>query len=300
MDFYSNPAPAQSNTLTNLFQTLETNYPDLFSQLSQASNANILPQAQAELGASQATSAPYAQLMTQLLGEYMPQLAQIGSQTGEQTQQNQANANATVANSAGGQDALNAAISADQTANPQFYATRAADSNSLNTLLSNDTSALSGQLNPSEMTAIGQSVAQQGNQTGTFNTPSAVQTTANAMNYGNAVYNRQEQAKSDLSSALGQATSFLPASQSGVGGMNAFNIATGGDNTATNSANTATGLFTGVNNTANNTSSSASMAGNTLSGMLGTGTGVADTTLSANASQPTTEQGLTGMMSSMS
>jgi len=279
------------------------NAPQFLQLLNDASNANIMPAAQANLAAAQQVTPQYDQLLTQLLGEYAPQLAQIGLQTGQQIQQGQANANAAVANSTGGQGALQAAINADKTANPEFYTSRANESNALSSLLSTDVAGLSGQLNPTEITAIGQSIAQQGNQTGTFNTPSAIQTTANAMNYGNAVYNRQEQAKNDLSSALGQATSFLPASQSGVGGMNAWNIATGGANTATNTAAGATGLFSGTTNTSGgaNTSALSSALGSVVGGSSSTyNSGLAENASKENTSQTNgvnflTKGGLSGV-----
>ena len=75
------------------------------------------------------------------------------------------------------------------------------------------------------------------------NVPSQANTVANAMKYGQAGYNMNEQAKADLSNAIGQATSFMPASKSGI---DSWNIATGGANTSSNLATSSLGLF-GVN-----------------------------------------------------
>lgn len=284
MGFWNNSTNPGAD-MTQVLAGISQYYPQLAAQFNNASNSNIAPAAQANLSAEQAVSSPTNQLITSLYGTYGPQLAQIGSDIGKQTQQNQVNNNAGVANSAGGQAALAASIAADKAANPEYYATRANNSNALSTLLSNDTNALTNPLGPTVTRAIDQSIAQQGAQTGTVNTPSATQTTANAMRYGQAGYNQQEQAKSDLSAAIGQATSFLPQSQSQVGGMNAWNTATGGSSTSTNDANAAQGLFGGVTNTSGgaNQSGLASIAGSTA-GAAGSSF---DSAIGANAGQST-------------
>lgn len=291
MGFFSQPAaPNVGQEFSKIMSLIQQDYPNLLSE----QNAGMASTAQAELGAQQQTAAPLAQLMQSIYSTYGPQLAKTGLGIGQQIQQGQAGANAAVANSSQGQAALQAAINADMAANPQFYAARAQEGNALGTLLGADTSAIGAPLGPTVMSAIGQSVAQQGNQTGTVNTPSAIQTASNAMQYGQAGYNQQEQAKTDLGNAIGSASSFLPASQSGVGGTNAFNIATGGSSTATGTANNSLGMFTGTNSTGTN--SAAGTAGSTLSGALGAGTSLANTASTANASQDSPYQALTGFL----
>lgn len=257
----------------------------LASMYDNQSLASILPNILATAGAQQTATEQNSpqenQLLTSLFQQFGPQLAATGAQIGANTQQTQANTNASVAGSAGGQASLNAAIAADQATNPQFYQMRGQEANSLSNLLGSID--LSGQLSGGETQALQRSVAQQNNQTGTSNTPSAINTASNAMTFGNATYQRQEQAKSDLSSALGQATSFLPASQSGVGGMNAFNIATGGGQTATNDANAGLGLFAGPTNYSNLTDqSNQNNLSSILSSALGTGASMANTNLTSN------------------
>jgi hypothetical protein len=284
MSFFSTPsAPSPSKQLGKIIPLLEQAYPTLAQEANDSANSNVGAQSAAQLSAAQATSPAYAQLMSQLYAQYAPQLAATGSQVGQQIQQSQAGANAAVANSSQGQAALQAAINADKTANPQFYATRDLESSRLNDLMSSID--LSGKLSGSETRQIGQSLAQQNNQTGTVNTPSALNTTSNAMTYGNAVYQRQEQAKSDLSGALGQASNFLPVSKSSV---DSWNAATGGSNTATNSANNAVGQFSGVNNTTANSSASSSLLGS----LFGNSTSLSGSTVGANAGQGSTWQTL--------
>lgn len=248
--------------------------------------STILPQilgtAGAQYQASSEYSPQYNQMMADLFSQFGPQLAGTGAQIGQQTQQNQANANAAVAGSSGGQAALQAAISADQAANPEFYSTRSATANSLGNLLGSID--LSGQLSGGEQQALQRSIAQQNMQTGLANAPSEINTAANAMQFGDATYKRQEQAKSDLSDAIGKASSFLPASQSGVGGMNAFGIATGGPTTTTNTANAGLGLFGGPTNYSNLTdTSNQSNLSSILNNLFGTGAGMSNTSTSANA-----------------
>jgi hypothetical protein len=103
------------------------------------------------------------------------------------------------------------------------------------------------------------------------------------MQYGDATYKRQEQAKSDLSQALATATSFLPASQSAVGGMNAWNTATGGSSTTTNNANAGLGLFAGNTNTSNltDTNNQNNLAA-ILNNTLGTGGSMSNANLTSN------------------
>lgn len=289
MAFFSQPAaPSASAQLQKLLPTLLQYFP----QFQQAINAQAPGAAQANLNAEQQVSAPTNELEQQLFQEFGPQLAATGLQIGQQEQEGQAGANAAVANSTQGQDALTAAINADMKANPQFYSTRSATGTGLNTLLGADTAAIGNPLGQTVTRAISQGLTQQNNQTGTVNIPSQEQTTANAMAYGQAGYNQQEQAKSDLGNAISSATSFLPASQSGVGGATGWNIATGGSNTATNSANNAVGLFGGVTNTSGSTSGT---AGN-LNSLLGSGSSLAQASSTANAGQDSPYQALTGFL----
>jgi len=257
-----NSSSSSSVNYGQMYHALLKYYPQLQSEQNAMASGNAVSSAEAQLAAQQATAGQQNQLMTQLYSQYAPQLAAAGAAIGGQTQLAQAGNNASVANSAQGQAALKASIAADQAANPEYYATRSADSNALNSLLGADVAALNNPLSPTVTRAVDQSLARQNSQTGTSNVPSQAQTVSNAMQYGQAGYNQQEQAKQDLSSAIGNATSFLPQSQSQVGGMNAWNTVTGGANETSNTANDALGLFGGINGVNSNT-------GNTLGTMLG-------------------------------
>lgn len=266
--------------LTNFGQ-----YGNLAGQYNSQALDSILPEilgtAGAQNQAQQAYSGQQNQLLTSLFQQFGPQLAATGAQIGGQTQQAQATNNAATANSSAGQAALQASIAADKAANPEFYAARQAAGGRLGDLLGSID--LSGQLSGGEQEALRRSIAQQNTQTGTANTPSQVNTASNAMQYGDATYQRQEQAKGDLSQALGEATSFLPASQSQVGGMNAWNTATGGANTTTNTANAGLGLFGGPNNYSGltNTSNQNNLAG-ILNSALGGAVSSSNTNLTSN------------------
>jgi len=255
-------------------------YDSLINDIINTTNSTSMQAANTQLGVSQAVSGGYNDLLSQLYAQYGPQLAATGIDIGKIIQQGQANNNASVANSEGGQASLNAAIAADKTANPEFYSSRELEANRLSDLMKSID--LSGQLSGSEQRAIGQSIAQQGNQTGTVNTPSATQTTANAMQYGDATYKRQETAKSDLASAIGQATSFLPASTSKV---DSWGAATGGPTTSTGTGESSLGLFGG---TASGANPYASTINSLMGSVLGAYSGTQNTMLNNGQSADNT------------
>lgn len=274
-------------------------FPQVSGAYTQQALSTILPQilgtANAQLTASAQNSPVYNQMMVDLYRQYGPQLSQIGSSIGAQQQQAQADTNASVANSASGQAALQAAINADRLANPEFYAARAGENEQLTRLMSSID--LTGKLSGGEEEALRRSVARQNDQTGTSNVPSAINTAANAMQFGEKTYQRQEQAKSDLTSALNQATAFLPASRSGINPENSWNIMTGGPTTTTNTSNASLGLFQGPTNYSGLNSNNLQNNLSTILGqVLGNETGMSNTWQGYNSGQPTTINNVSAIM----
>lgn len=228
--------------------------------LSQQQNQTILPNAQANFNAQAALTPQQLQLMQQMYQQYMPGLTSAVSDVQRQQQQETAGNNAAVSGGPQGQAALAAAMQAFNATNPGFLQTSGNTANSLGNLMGSID--LTGALSGSQNRAIGQSLAQQNAQTGNLNSPSQSQTVGNAMNYGNAVYQRQEQAKSDLSNAISQATSFLPSSRTG---LDSWGISTGTN--PSGNAMTPQGLFGQA------TGTGTSQAGQ-ATGMSGANTGV--------------------------
>lgn len=222
-------------------------------------------QAQSNLALAKQYSPQYAALMAEMMRTVAPDLIREGLGLGKQIQEGTAANNAAVANSASGKAALNAAISADRTANPEFYSTRELESNRLADLLGSID--LSGALSGSETRAIDQYLGRANAKMGTLNAPSALNTAKNATLYGDATYQRREQAKSDLNTALANATAFLPRSQSGV---NSWEVATGGSNTSKGTAAGTMGMFdTAISPLSTGASNLTSDYSNTLKGFLG-------------------------------
>ena len=120
-----------------------------------------------------------------------------------------------------------------------------------------DSIDLSGKLSGGENEAIRRGLAQESNARGTSVSPSMTETVAGAQRYGDAAYNRQNQAKNQLTNALSVATGALPAMKSGI---DAFQVATGrssGNNAGDNkflgvNQNQGSEAFGSANNLLNN------------------------------------------------
>lgn len=223
----------------------------LFPSLSNLISGQMIPQQQAALAAAQATSDPYAQLMTDLYSKFAPQLTDLGNNVNRQTMLGTAQNQTDVLNGPG-QALTEASNKLLQQTNPEYYHQRAGTSNQLDTLYSSIDSMLNGGLSTNENREISQGLAQQGNQRGTTNAPSNVETVSNAMRYGQAGTARTQQAQGALSTAIQAANNFLPQSQTS---FNPIAQATG-----MNMNNPGTSQFTGINNGAQN-------AYGTISGM---------------------------------
>jgi hypothetical protein len=291
MGFFSNTSsiPSVGSNAAQVAGATLGQMPGYGNMLNQQANQAALSQAQGQLAAAQAVSPGYQELQNQMYQQYMPGLAQAGLGVGGMMQGAQAGINAAVAGGQG-QQALQAAIAADQAANPEFYAARAAGAQGIGKLLGSID--LSGALSGGEQRAIQQSIDQAAARTGQMYSPSAINAASNAMQYGQAAYQRQQQAQQQMNQAIQTASGFLPQSQSGVGGMNAWNIATGGPNTATSTAGNAMGNFLGVNQGAGQLG--ASQAGNLMGQVLGGNQSYATSAMQEKANQPTGFQNVLG------
>ena len=228
-------------------------------------NQNVLPASQYIQGAASASTRGQLEDMDQLYNLYGQRFADTAGRVQTASQKAAAQANADTLNSVQGRSAINAALGADQLVNPEYYNTRSLTSGRLADLM--NSYDLSGNLSGSEQRAIGQSLAQQGVQTGTANIPSQSQTVANAMQYGNAATQRKQQAQSGLSEAISKATSFMPASNNP--NVNAWSVGTG-----TQGSNLGGQLFSSAYNTGNNIASTATNQANNTASLYATGAGV--------------------------
>lgn len=249
---YGTPSPNESTAqalqsyiqyLPQLLNVMSAQTPQL-AQTQQNVEAGIAPQAQ--------------NLETNLYANSAPQLYDIGNQLNAQQSQAGISQALNNLNSTQGQQLSQAAITADQQANPQYYQNVGAAGNQLTNLLNSiNLNGLTG----SENAQVARAVAQQDAQKGILNSPSQTATVANAMQFGTALQQKQ----ANLANAINTATSFLPSSRSGV---NTFNVGTGA---ATTQSNPGANEFLGTQNNATNnaTSNATSSSNNLLSNITG-------------------------------
>jgi len=192
-------------------------------QILAAVNSSKVPSAQADLEASKAISDPLAALQTELYSKYAPQLAGTWDTINRNTQLSQAATERDVVSGAGRQT-LNAAVANDQSANPEFYANRAAGSNALLQALSQAQRDSEGALSPTEIEQMNRFLAQQGAARGTGNSPSNTETINNALQFGELGQKRKQQGFANLSAAIQSAANFNPTTKSN---LDTFGIASG-------------------------------------------------------------------------
>ena len=229
---------------------------DLLPYYSQAVNAQAVPKAQTDLAASEVTSRGMAQLQADLYNQYGPLMNAIGNRILDENALASANRDKAVL-AGPGKDLVQQAYDLSQIYDKPYYDTRAATASRIQDLLSSID--LSGGLSDVERREIEQGLAREGLQRGTLNSPSQTDTVSNAMRYGNAGFNRQQTAKSNLAAAIQSASAFLPNAKSGV---DVFQVATG----KPSQNNPGNNLFTGAQNTEN--AGNYGLAQNLLGGAL--------------------------------
>lgn len=239
-----------SSTYTKMANQIQA-ITDLLPAYNKAVSGQIIPNAQASLAAQQATSPALAQLMTELYGTYGPQLNDIGNQINRTNAVYQTGTDAAALAEAQKSLIPNALATAKQY-DPEYFATREAASKRLQDLLQSIN--LSSGLSPTEQREISQGLATEGARRGTGNAPSNLDTISNAMQYGQAGFNRLQTNRSALSSAISNATAALPSFKSGT---DVFQVATGRSSTP----NPGNAQFTGVNNVNNAAQQSLGLAG---------------------------------------
>lgn len=239
---------------------------DLLPAYSKAVSGQVIPEEMAKLEAARATSGGYNQLQLDLLKQYGPQFSKANSDIALQEASLAAQRDKSVLEGPG-QELINQLMAAQKTIDPEFFASRAATSDSINKLLASidPTGALTG----SERSEVERSLGQEGNRRGIANAPSSLATVENATRYGKAGADKALRNQSMLSQAIATATAFLPASRVG---FDPFKVATGKDSTSAG-----TNKFVGITSpTSNNAASQAS-------GIMGANTQLQTTQMGINA-----------------
>ena len=220
------PTPSVKDTTEQALRAYRDNYPAYAAMLRQEAGKELARQqelypeqlklAQQQLGAAQA---------------FVPQYGQLASDEAYREAMSEAGKQVDVLRGPGGQ-LIDEAFAKSRQVDPEFYGRRAQTGAMLGDLLrsfaapgtvsaDNPFGTFTGELSGSERAEIERSLAQNRARSGSMGGPMAMSdVVANAMMFGQGVQNRRDA----LGRALGQATSFLPASRSG---FDPFQVAMG-------------------------------------------------------------------------
>lgn len=245
------PSKAYRKAASNIQATV-----DLMPFLNEAINSNILPTALANLEASKATSGPYAELMLQLYNQYGPALNEIGNEIARRNKLAESSSDLEVLKGPG-KDVVKEAYDLSQVFDKPYYDTRDLSAKRYADLVGSID--LTGALSQTERDEINKGLTIEGMRRGTGYAPSNTDVVANAMQYGNAGFQRKQSAQDSLSKALAVSSQMMPAMKSGV---DVFQVATG----KSSAPNSGDARFTGINTNTQQGANLASQLGNNMFG----------------------------------
>lgn len=226
-------APTSNETTSAMLQAYTEYFPDLLKINAE----NILPTELAKLEASRKTLPEYNALQQAAYDAYGPLMADTANRIADTQAKAQAQTDLDILRGAG-RDVVLAGTEAQRLADPEYYETRGRVSGGLGRLF--DSIDLTGAPSSGEVEQMNRALAQENTRRGTRNAPSMSEALGNALTFGTAQRQRENEAKGQLGAAIGLGTGFLPASQSGV---DAFKVATG----KTSMPNAGDSKFQGVN-----------------------------------------------------
>lgn len=183
--------------------------------VTRATNAQIMPTAQAQYNAYQAFQPLYNQQNLTQAQQYALPNAQIDQQVLDSNAQANANTNASLITGAGRQ-AATAAEALNRRLNPNYYNPQDASSRQATNLVNSiNLNGLSG----GETAAVERSLNQSNTATGNLGLDNATNTVSNAMNFGNALQAKRDALSRALASGTGVAQSAVNS------GFNPVNVA---------------------------------------------------------------------------
>ena len=213
------PTPSAGETTAQALEAMQAGYPGYLGMLRGEAEAD----AQKQLEMAQQYAPQLARQQLGLATEMMPRYGQIGRDETYRDRMSDAATGVDVLRGPGGA-MIDETFAKARQIDPEFYGRRAQTSGMLGDLLrsfaapgtvteQNPFGTFTGALSGSEREEIQRSLNQQRARSGGgFGGPAAMtDVVANAMKFGQGVQNRRDA----LGRALGQATSFLPASRSG-------------------------------------------------------------------------------------
>ena len=198
-------APSVGETTDQQLRAFTKNLPTL----SAASNANILPNEQAQVDASRIVSPQYTEINRDIYDTYGRDLNRIGSEISRDNAMAQAQTDADVLQGPG-MDLVRSGLEAAKIFDPEYFRLRESSEGKIQELMN-------GSLTGGEREEISRALAQQDHAQGVANTPSNLNVVENAMQYGSMARNR-------LAQGVALATGSLPAFRSNV---DTFQQATG-------------------------------------------------------------------------
>ena len=212
------PTPSAGETTAQALEAMQAGYPGYLGMLRGEAEAD----AQKQLEMAQQYAPLLARQELGLATELMPRYGQIGRDETYRDRMSDAATGVDVLRGPGGA-MIDETFAKARQIDPEFYGRRAQTSGMLGDLLrsfaapgtvteQNPFGTFTGALSGSEREEIQRSLNQQRARSGGMGGPMAMtDVVANAMKFGQGVQNRRDA----LGRALGQATSFLPASRSG-------------------------------------------------------------------------------------
>ena len=212
------PTPSAGETTAQALEAMQAGYPGYLGMLRGEAEAD----AQKQLEMAQQYAPQLARQQLGLATEMMPRYGQIGRDETYRDRMSDAATGVDVLRGPGGA-MIDETFAKARQIDPEFYGRRAQTSGMLGDLLrsfaapgtvteQNPFGTFTGALSGSEREEIQRSLNQQRARSGGLGGPTAMTDgVANAMKFGQGVQNRRDA----LGRALGQATSFLPASRSG-------------------------------------------------------------------------------------
>lgn len=245
------PAPSVGQSVGEMMREFTGAFPDFLKVTS----AGMVPAAQAQLAANQATAPGLAKLQAELYQAFGPQMGAISNQIDAANRMAGTQSDLAVLQGPGKQ-LVQDATALQKTVDPEYYATRTGVADNLSKLFSSID--LNGRLSGGENEALSRGIAQENERRGLSTTPSQTAALSNAMTFGGAQHAREQEAKNNLTQALQVANGALPALKSGT---DVFQVATGRP-----SVNAGDSKFTGVDTSLG---SSANGLGSNLLGQIG-------------------------------
>jgi hypothetical protein len=199
--------------MNSVLQAYTQNLPGLMKVTSE----NTLPTEQNILNANKVLAPQQNQLALDLYNQFGKQFTQAGIDVNQMQQLGQAQTDLATLQGPGKQLAA-AQLEAQKLADPEYYKAREAAMSQLGNLFSGLPDAKGG-LSGAEREEVSRSVARDNFSRGNVD-PTQIGTVENAMRFGAAGENRMAANQDRIAKAIGAATSFLPASKSGIDVLN--------------------------------------------------------------------------------